>query len=66
MTLHPQYITDKKGKKTGVLLSLKEYKVILENLDELEDIRLFDEAKKKDDGKPILMQDYIAKRKKQK
>ena len=37
----PQYITDNKGKKISVVLSIKEYKKIME---ELEDIRLYDEA----------------------
>jgi hypothetical protein len=45
MNLHPQYITDKKGKKKSVVLSMKEYKRILEELEDLEDIRLYDEAK---------------------
>ena len=36
-----QYITDNKGKKLSVILPMKEYKKILE---ELEDIRLYDEA----------------------
>ncbi len=40
----PQYITDNKGNKLSVVLSMREYKKILEELDELEDIRLYDEA----------------------
>lgn len=40
----PQYITDSKGKKLSVVLSIKEYRKILEELEELEDIRLYDEA----------------------
>ncbi len=40
----PQYITDNKGKKLSVVLPLKEYKKIMEELEELEDIRLYDEA----------------------
>jgi len=40
----PQFITDKKGKKVSVVLPMKEYKKILEELEELEDIRSFDEA----------------------
>lgn len=40
----PQYITDNKGKKISVVLSIKEYKKIMEELEELEDIRLYDEA----------------------
>ena len=46
LTVNPQYITDKRGKKLSVVLPLKEFKSIMENLEELEDIRLYDEAKK--------------------
>lgn len=40
----PQYITDNKGKKLSVVLSIKDYQKIMEELEELEDIRLYDEA----------------------
>ncbi len=45
VTVHPQYITDNAGKKISVVLPLKEFKTIMEELEELEDIRLYDEAK---------------------
>jgi len=38
MTLNPQFVTDKKGKKTAVQLSLKEYKYLIEELELKEDI----------------------------
>jgi len=40
----PQYITDNKGKKLSVVLPIKDYKRIMDELEELEDIRLYDEA----------------------
>jgi len=40
----PQFITDQKGKKLSVILPIKDYKKIMEELEELEDIRLYDEA----------------------
>jgi PHD/YefM family antitoxin component YafN of YafNO toxin-antitoxin module len=40
----PQYITDNKGNKISVVLPMKEYKKIMDELEELEDIRLYDEA----------------------
>ena len=46
LTEEPQYITDKKGKKVSVVLSIKAFNDIMEELEELEDIRLYDEAKK--------------------
>lgn len=45
VTIHPQYITDKQGNKLSVVLPLNEFKTIMEELEELEDIRLYDEAK---------------------
>lgn len=45
MTLTPNYITDKKGRKISAILPIKEFKIILERLEELEDIRLYDESK---------------------
>jgi len=64
ITLHPQFITDTAGKKMMVVLSLKEFDTLIEELEELEDIRLYDEAKKEDDGQRILFSDYLKKRKK--
>ena len=63
LTLHPQYIKDANGNKTLVVLSVKEFDVILEELDDLEDIRLYDKAKKEDTGERILFSDYMKKRK---
>ena len=45
LAIHPQYITDTDGKKLSVVLGMKEFKSIMEELEELEDIRLYDEAK---------------------
>lgn len=59
--LHPQFITDTAGKKL-VILSQNEFDAVLEQLEELEDIRLFDEALKEDDGNRILFDDYMVKR----
>ncbi len=46
LTVHPQYITDTTGKKISVVLPMKDFKAIMEELEELEDIKLYDEAKK--------------------
>jgi PHD/YefM family antitoxin component YafN of YafNO toxin-antitoxin module len=44
--LNPQYITDNAGKKISVVLPMKDFKAIMEELEELEDIKHYDEAKK--------------------
>lgn len=46
LTLNPQYITDSQGKKISVVLSMKEFETIMEELEDLEDVRLYDKAKK--------------------
>lgn len=52
LNLHPQFITQN-GKKM-VVLSAKEYEDILEELEELRDVRVFDEVKKsKEDFIPM-------------
>jgi hypothetical protein len=45
VTKKAQYITDDNGKKLFVILPIKNYQHILEELDELDDIRLYDETK---------------------
>ena len=52
LALHPQYITDNKGKKISAILSMKEFKTIMEELEELEDIKLYDESK--NDNEPAI------------
>ncbi|PJZ55892.1 hypothetical protein [Leptospira barantonii] len=61
MNSQPQYITDEKGKKLSVVLSIQEYKKILESLQELEDIRLYDEVKAKRE-KSIPLQSFLKAR----
>ncbi|MBK7340353.1 MAG: hypothetical protein IPJ64_10170 [Saprospiraceae bacterium] len=55
LTLHPQYIKDANGNKSMVILLAKEFDTLMEELEELEDIRLYDEAKKNDTGERIPM-----------
>jgi hypothetical protein len=44
LTLNPQFITDKKGKKLSVVFSMKEYNRLLEEMEDIEDVKLYDEA----------------------
>ncbi|NOY53881.1 MAG: hypothetical protein GXP58_09715 [Deltaproteobacteria bacterium] len=43
------YIVDKNGKRISVLLSIKDYGKMLQELEELESIRAYDRAKKSGD-----------------
>ena len=54
--IHPQFIKDSAGQNL-VVLSQPEFDALLEELEELEDIRLYDEAKQKDTGERIAMKD---------
>jgi hypothetical protein len=60
--LHPQFIKNSKGEKLFVILPAAEFDAIIEELEDQEDIRLFDEAQKEDDGERVLLSDYLKKR----
>ncbi len=49
ISINPQFVTDAKGKKTSVLLSIKEYNAIVVQLEVLEGVKLYDEAKSSDE-----------------
>ncbi len=42
--METQYITDARGNKVSVILPVKEYRKILKKLEELEDLKAYDEA----------------------
>ena len=42
--LQEQYLTDREGKRVGVVLDMEQFQRIVEELEELEDIRAFDAA----------------------
>lgn len=43
--LQEQYVADREGNRVGVLLGLEQFEQRLEPLEELDDIRAYDEAK---------------------
>ena len=45
LTLNPEYVVDDKQNRKSVILSLSEWERVLEELEELDDIRDYDEAK---------------------
>jgi len=62
-----QYVTDLAGKRVGVLLDLKTFQQVEEELDELACTRAYDAAKPGVDaairrGDYITIQEYVAKR----
>jgi oligoendopeptidase F len=47
-----QFITNDSGKKLAVILPISRYRKMIEDIEELEDIRAYDEAKK--DNEPSI------------
>ena len=60
--METQFLTDKKGNRTAVVLPIKQYNKMIEKLEDLEDVRIYDEAKKEDDGYRISFEDYLKTR----
>ena len=44
-SVHPQYVVDENQRRTAVLVPAAEWERILEDLEELDDIRAYDKAK---------------------
>lgn len=45
IALHPEFVVNEKAKKKAVLLPIAEWKRLMEDMEELEDIRAYDNAK---------------------
>ncbi len=50
ITLHPEYVVDKTNHPKAVLIPYAEWKQIMKELEELEDIRAYDAAKSSSQG----------------
>jgi hypothetical protein len=55
--VHPQFIKDTDGNKSLVIIPVTEFDAIMEELEDIEDVRLYDEAKKNDTGERIPMEE---------
>lgn len=64
--METQFLTDEKGNRIAVVLPIRKYNKLIEKLEDLEDIRLYDEAKREDDGYRISFEDYLKTRKSKK
>jgi hypothetical protein len=62
MVMNKQILKDNKGNDIGVFLPMDEYRKIMEALEDIEDIKLYDEAKEEDDGARISLEDYLNNR----
>jgi PHD/YefM family antitoxin component YafN of YafNO toxin-antitoxin module len=57
LIVHPQIIKDAKGNRSLVVLPAEEFDSIMEELEDIEDVRLYEEAKKEDIGERIPMEE---------
>jgi len=57
----PQYITDENGEKVSVIIPINEYQRIIEELEDIDDVRLFDAAKKLNEPS-MSFDDYVKQR----
>ncbi len=55
-----QFLTNEKGEKVAVVISISEYERILEELEELDDIRAYDKAKASGET-PVPFDEAIAR-----
>ncbi|MBI5359587.1 MAG: hypothetical protein HZA48_03290 [Planctomycetes bacterium] len=58
LKLKERFMTDNNGRRIGVFIGISSYRRIIRNLEELESIRAFDEAKLSKD-KPIPIKQAI-------
>ena len=59
--IQPQYITDAQGKRVSVILPMQQWQQVLDQLEELEDIRLYDQVKARQEPTTSL-DEYLKKR----
>ena len=62
MTLNPQFVTDKKGKKIAVQLPLKEYEFLIEELEMKEDIAIYEKVKADKKESYMPLKEYLRKK----
>jgi len=55
--VHPQFIKDTEGNKSLVILPVAEFDAIMEELEDMEDVARYHEAKKNDTGERIPMEE---------
>ena len=60
IAIHPEYIVDQKHNPKAVIVPIKEWNRILEEMEELEDIRAYDEAKADSEDEIISFTQAVA------
>ena len=60
-SIHPQYVTDEHGERVSVIVPIQQWQQVLGELTELDDIRLYDEVKARNEP-TISLAEYRLKR----
>jgi len=58
VSFHQQYLVDEDGNRSAVVLALADWQRILEDLEDLEEIRAYDEAKSAP-SEPVSLQQAV-------
>ena len=58
MVVHPKFVVDENQNRQAVLLSYEEWEKILEEIEELDEIRAYDEAKSRPSD-PVAFDDVV-------
>ena len=65
LIINPQFVKDEKGRDLGVFLTKSEFDKLLEELEDYEDIKAFDEAESRSDKEFMPYREAIDKIKNQ-
>jgi hypothetical protein len=65
LTINPQFVKDEKGRDLGVFLTKSEFDKLLDELEDLEDIKAYDKAESRVDKEFIPYRKAVAEIKKQ-
>ncbi|MDQ3016378.1 MAG: hypothetical protein M3R25_06650 [Bacteroidota bacterium] len=60
--IHPQFITDAQGKKVSVIISMQEFEALLEELEDIEDVKLYDATIRETQEEYITIAEYLKTR----
>lgn len=65
LAINPQFVKDEKGRDLGVFLTKSDFDKLLEELEDLEDIKAYDEAENRSDKEFMPYHEAVDKIKKQ-
>lgn len=63
--IHPQFLTDGNGQKTGVYLPMEDFDRLLDEIEDLEDARAFEKAMNREDKEFIPFDQALEEMKKE-